>query len=130
MIIYTIPGNPVALARPRLCKHGIFDSQKLDKLNAGLFLRHQHGNLPIYSHVPLHIEAIFYMNMPKSSRRQWDTLRGGPHKVRPDVDNLVKFLLDICNGIILNDDCIISSLSARKIYDDDPRTEFSLHKLD
>jgi len=128
-IVYVIPGNPIALSRPRLSHCGIYDSQRNEKLIAGLNLRQQHGALPLYTSTPLHLEATFYMNMPKSSRRKWPQLRGTYHFYKADLDNLLKFLLDICNNVILKDDSIVSSISACKIYDDNPRTEFTFRVL-
>ena len=61
--------------------------------------------------VPLHLEAVFYIEKPKSK----------PKKVtqpttRPDTDNYLKLLLDALNGYVVPDDSQIVSIHARKAY--------------
>tara|TARA_Y100001963_G_C6773707_1_gene446242 strand:- start:1328 stop:1825 length:498 start_codon:yes stop_codon:yes gene_type:complete len=51
------------------------------------------------------------------------------HIVKPDIDNLVKFVMDAMQGILWNDDCCISALEARKVYSDKPRTEIEYWKI-
>jgi Holliday junction resolvase RusA-like endonuclease len=126
--VYYIEGPPIPLARARMCSHGIYDPQKNEKLLISLNLRSQHGNRELYAG-PLHLNCTFFMGMPKHAKGKWPQLRGTYHKIKPDIDNLEKFLLDICNNIIIKDDCQIASVTKQKIYDYEPRTEFSFIPL-
>ena len=44
----------------------------------------------------------------------------------PDADNLAKYVMDSCNGILWKDDCLIARLQVEKLYVEDgynrPRT--------
>lgn len=122
---YTIPGNPIPLARPRFGQNRVWDSQKGIKFSAGLFVSNQHGSSPLF-HGPLSLDVTFYLPKPKSAPKS-KTLTY--HIFRPDLDNLIKMIGDICNGIAYNDDAIISLIHAVKKYDSNPRTVFTLSEL-
>lgn len=72
------------------------------------------------------MEIAFFMPIPKSKSIK---LKGEYHHIRPDLSNLIKMVEDIAQSIVYHDDCIISSISAKKTYDLNPRTEFSFTKL-
>uniref|UniRef100_A0A6M3JKR9 Putative endodeoxyribonuclease n=1 Tax=viral metagenome TaxID=1070528 RepID=A0A6M3JKR9_9ZZZZ len=58
----------------------------------------------------------FYIPMPKTwSRAKKDRMRLTPHRCRPDVDNLLKSLLDA----IFEDDSHIYDIRVKKIWDDE-----------
>lgn len=120
---YTIPGIPTPLARPRLGKHGVWDSQSRLKLSSGIMLRSQH-KLPLFDG-PIHMDITFFMYTARPSKKNLGTY----HPKRPDIDNLVKFVLDVANGILFKDDACVASLSAIKIYAEEPRTEIIIRKL-
>lgn len=55
----------------------------------------------------------FVIAMPRSwSKKKRAEMDGEKHKQKPDLDNLIKALLDA----IYSDDCAISSYSARKVW--------------
>ena len=57
----------------------------------------------------------FAMPMPMSwSKTKCDRMRGQPHRQKPDLDNLLKALLDA----VFADDCRVWSYSASKIWSD------------
>lgn len=95
-------------------------------LIASIGLQSQHDNLPLYEG-PLHLEVTFYMPFPAGhSKKKLMLLQGICHSTRPDLSNLVKFCEDVANGVIYKDDAIIASITAKKVYDNNPRTEFSV----
>lgn len=127
--MYLIPGNPVPLARPRLGRQRVFDSQKLIKSQVGIVLAYQHGKKELYNG-PLHVDVSFFMAIPQSlSHKKRLSLEGQYHYKKLDLDNLIKFILDVANGIIFADDCLIAMLTAKKLYADYPRTEFTVRSL-
>jgi len=55
--------------------------------------------------------VIFYIEMPKSwSFKKKDEMNGTPHQQRPDVDNLLKALMDAVYG----EDCTIHDIRVSK----------------
>ena len=44
------------------------------------------------------------------------------YECKPDLDNVVKLILDAINGIVFADDKQVVSISASKAYSDTPRT--------
>ena len=127
--LYYIPGNPVALARPRFGNRLVWDAQKRIKEAASLMLLSQHGKRPKYTG-PLHLDIIFYMPIPISySKKKIAATLGSYHIARPDADNLLKFFLDVANNVLYDDDAVVASFSVQKIYSDNPRTECIVRKL-
>lgn len=122
---YIIEGDPKALARHRTFNDRVWDSQKQLKLVLGMQIVNQHGDLPLFDG-PLQLDVVFYMPMPKKAS---STLANRYHFFRPDLDNLLKLLFDICNTITYKDDCIISKCNSVKRYAHIPRTEFTLTEL-
>lgn len=69
----------------------------------------------------------FHMQLPKDPCRASKCVWGiEPHNIKPDIDNLVKFILDCCNDILFSDDKIITTLNVTKTYSTEPRTEIDL----
>ncbi|MCF8012478.1 MAG: RusA family crossover junction endodeoxyribonuclease [Clostridiales bacterium] len=66
----------------------------------------------------IHADIVFYLLKPKSTKRTQPT-------VRPDIDNYVKAVLDVLNGLAYDDDSQIVSLHAQKRYGE-PRVEIEL----
>jgi Holliday junction resolvase RusA-like endonuclease len=127
--IYIITGNPIPLARGRIANRRVYDSQKEMKLITGIHIRNQHGELPFYEG-PVHLDIYFFFEIPKSfSGKKANAINAKPHHIRPDIDNLIKYYLDVSNGILFKDDGCISSISAFKCYDKLPRTEFKLTEI-
>lgn len=121
--IYHIPGDPIPLARPRLSKNGIWDSQKHIKTDIGFYMNFLHKNKPLLKG-PLHVNLEFFLKMPKKKK---DSLW---HMSRPDLDNMIKFYLDVAIGILYEDDRQISKITAQKIYDENTCTVITIHTLD
>ena len=124
-ITYTIPGDPIPLARPRFGQNRVWDSQKAIKFSAGLFVSKTHASQPLFIG-PITLDVIFYLPKPKSVPK---LMLGRHHTSRPDLDNLIKFVGDICNGIAYNDDACIAVINAAKLYDNNPRTVFTLSEM-
>jgi Holliday junction resolvase RusA-like endonuclease len=123
--VYILSGDPTPLARVRFGQHGrVYDQQKQVKLIMGITIAQQHNDRP-FLRGPLSLEITFFMPMPvdKKLRRQ---RVNKPHIIKPDLDNMIKFVIDVCNTITYKDDCIISHINARKIWSENPRTEFIL----
>jgi Holliday junction resolvase RusA-like endonuclease len=122
--IYNIPGDPCPLARARFSSRHVYDSQSELKTYLRISLENQHGEDELFTG-PLHMFATFFMGIPKSAK----DIEGKPHYYRPDLDNLVKLVCDISNGIIFKDDSCISKMTIEKVYSYEPHTEFCFHRM-
>ena len=91
-----------------------------------MYVVQQHNNEPLLDG-PLHLEVTFYMPIPKFKAKKIQS--GQYHHIIPDLDNLTKWICDICNEVVYKDDAIISSINAKKIYDKNARTEFFFTQL-
>jgi len=120
--IVIIPGKPIPLQRPRFRYKGAYDSQKTLKEEVSDIIIKQTDFPPASEH--LSIELNFFMQMPKGhGKKKRAELAGQPHTSRPDIDNLIKFYLDVCNGLLYDDDSQIYNIQATKTYSEDARTE-------
>lgn len=75
---------------------------------------------------PIVVRVMFYMPIPKAtSNKDRERMVAGlevPAK-KPDIDNLLKAVLDALNGKAYHDDNQIVGISAEKRYSNEPRTE-------
>jgi len=124
---YVLEGKPEALARPRFGLGHIYDSQKRLKQAVIFQLRRQHF-LPLFTG-PLRMDVVFYMPIPQRLKKKIKSSAEAPQYVKPDADNLLKFLCDCCNKIIYEDDAQLATIMVRKLYSVCPRTEFSITTL-
>lgn len=123
---YIIPINPIAWKRAGLSHTRFYDSQARDKVATGLYLSQQHGNDPLFINKPLAISIIFYIKPPKLKKPKLSKW----HFKAPDCDNFQKFLFDAMKDIIIQDDKLFAHIDAKKIYSDNPRTEFTITELE
>lgn len=75
---------------------------------------------------PLVVTCRFVFPRPKSHRRANGELRESApwrHSSRPDVDKLVRAVLDGITGVVLADDAQVAELRATKEYGDEPGAE-------
>lgn len=125
---YIIQGDPIPLARARHGNGRTWDPQKHLKLHWGLLLADQHKEQELFSG-PLELDITFHMPIPKTSKKQTELMNGAPHHCRPDLDNLCKWVLDVCNTICYRDDALFTTIVARKVYSKEPRTEFTITQV-
>lgn len=137
-----IPGEPIALARPRAFIRGngigFYDSQSRDKRQVSDWMERSlracfdsenkeividASNLSCAESI--HVKAVFTLPVPRNrNRSEINAILWGLAKpnTKPDLDNYIKFYLDAGNGILWRDDCVITSITAKKRYGDQPRT--------
>jgi Holliday junction resolvase RusA-like endonuclease len=138
-----IPGNPVAWARPGQSGKYRYDTQKSIKNALGLIIKRQLGNHKAFT-ANVYLKAEFLMPEPKTLvsktlvsktlkdtrvketsvkalDRGGDNTRGcksrGYHTKKPDIDNLLKFYLDLCKdcGVYI-DDAQVCDVRMTKMY--------------
>lgn len=143
---FTLQGTPQSKDRPRFfkTKQGIrsFDPKKGEKQYYQRTLKHLIDQSILSEDSDIASEALdlpsaefyevsltFHLPIPKSdSKRQKNAKLEGSikHTVKPDIDNLEKFCLDLMSGIAFPDDKQVVKLSSEKLYSDNPRTEIEI----
>jgi Holliday junction resolvase RusA-like endonuclease len=126
-----VPGNPIAKRRPRFARRGKFVQTYNDQeTEESKFLFHvlHEWDFPIIENKSIAIQFIFEMKRPKShfgtGKNSGKLKQKAPynHTKKPDIDNMVKFCLDVLNGVVFKDDSLITFLVAEKRYSENPRT--------
>jgi len=69
------------------------------------------------------VDMEFHFVKPKSAKREY-------HTVKPDVDNVVKAVLDNGNGILWEDDRQIVRITASKCYANVAKTIIKIRGID
>lgn len=127
-ITLTLMGDPIAKARARLrtgFKRRFYDCQHLEKLKLQMILQAQFGSTEPFEG-PVDLNVTFYMPIKKSHFVPENSI----HYYRPDADNLLKWVMDLANGICYRDDCICATITAQKLYSIKPRTVITIKELE
>jgi len=130
-ISFVVRGDPRALKRHRTFRKGEFtrqyDPSQGDKADF-LALAYKHApEKPIDS--PIRLRVSFLFRRPKNHYRTNGEVKpqfSHQQTGKPDVDNLIKFILDSLNGVFWRDDCLVYSVEAGKLYNDLPSTEIEI----
>lgn len=84
---------------------------------------------------PVHVEVVFYFARPRShygTGRNAGTLRASAPQFMssmPDLDKLLRCVLDSLSGIAVKDDSQVSRLLAGKFYGEPERAEVRVREL-
>jgi len=110
---FEIPVAPKAKQRPRLARSGKAYTPKQTKFAEHVIRNYIRRQNPTKLEGPISITAEFIFKRPKSVTRNF-------HTVKPDVDNLLKLLLDGLQDKfgLFEDDKNIIHVAARKSYGD------------
>lgn len=123
---YIIPGIPIPLKRPRTSRGRFYDPQCKEKEAIQLYLKLSEKAICIEDS-PISLQLGFFLPIPASwSLKKQTAALLQPHTKKPDLDNLVKFLLDLGNKVLWKDDSLIYKLDASKLYCNNPRTELKM----
>lgn len=144
MIHFTVSGNPQALKRHRTVTKGRggkplpfpmqYDPSKNDKADFLAKCMRYKPETPLEE--PLSVILLFSFARPNShfgTGRNSGILKSSAsayHVKRPDLDNLVKFVLDALNGIFWKDDTYICRIETAKNYSEKPGVTIQIKTLD
>lgn len=120
----------ILLLKKILKKRGrVYDDQKVVKLRDYISIKNQHGSNPLFMD-PILLDVTFIFQIPAYwTRDRKNKALNKPCDNRIDLDNCIKYLADVCHGIIYTDDRIITSIQADKIYGTHAKTLFTFTKL-
>jgi Holliday junction resolvase RusA-like endonuclease len=123
---FTVAGRPVPWARTRTNGRRRFTPAKQRDHAAAVaaaaeaYRRAARLPVPVWTVAPLHVHVSFRYQVPK--RGAAGAAVGDPRPGRPDIDNLLKLVLDALNGVVWADDAQVVSITATKVYAAQPGT--------
>lgn len=118
-MIVEIPGKPQAKQRPRLGRWGAYTPAPTQAYETKIkSIVRKMGIKPVSG--PISVEITCEFPIPTS----WNKARrlaaeGKPHVCVPDLDNVVKCVLDGLNKVAIDDDAQVHTITARKIRTSD-----------
>ena len=120
-----VPGIPVGKGRPRFTRAGRTytpeRTREFENRIAGAFLATD--EYAFKAGTELTLDVIAEMPIPKSLPKKTQAfLEGRMHTKRPDLDNIVKAVLDGLNGLAFADDSQVGRMYAFKQYSREPKT--------
>jgi Holliday junction resolvase RusA-like endonuclease len=119
---YCVNIPPIAWQRVVRSRNRMYNIHMKDRVAFGLYLSQQHNDEPLFEK-PIHLEVVFYMAMGKTPKdKQY-------HAAPPYLDNLYTFLVDALKDVLIRDGRVICSLSLKKVYDKEPRTELIITEV-
>lgn len=119
-ISFTVPGKPTAKARPANRRGQYYKDGKTEayeglvRMSAVEALGGEHRfDGAVGMHIAVHLEPAASTPMSKRAKMLAGEIRANH---RPDTDNVVKAILDGCNGVVFRDDVDVVELIATKSY--------------
>ena len=139
MIEIIIPGKPIAKKRPRFARRGKFTTTYSDQeTEESKFMAQVLATLGKDWQTltgPLFMEIHFDFPRPKNhygTGKNADKIKANApkfHIIKPDLDNLEKFVCDCMNGIVFLDDAQVIHISSRKAWADNPITKIIIGSM-
>lgn len=137
-VYFVVYGNPVGKGRPRATSRGGFVRMYTDAKTLGFEAavaceaKLAMGAWPEPFDTPMQLTLSAYYPIPKSwaKRKQAMAIAGEMHpQVKPDLDNVLKAVLDALNGVVYVDDAQVINFVSSKRYSTDPRIEVYVHEV-
>ena len=133
MIKFTVFGEPVAQARPRVTRHGAYDPPKCKayKEQVAIIARvAMRGLSPLQG--PIECRVKVFRGIPKSwSRAKRGAAQSGEllPTTKPDTDNYLKGIMDGLKGVAWVDDSQVVRVVCEKAYSEQPRAVIEIRDI-
>lgn len=130
---FTVPGEPVGKARPRMTRSGhTYTPEKTvsyENLVKLCFKAKYPDEKPAESTVQMVITAYYGIAKSASNKKRQLMADGKIRPIKkPDADNIIKAVADALNGIAYKDDSQIVNVTIAKWYSDTPRVEVAIFR--
>ena len=135
MISFTIDGKPRGKGRLRFTKSGnTYTPKETSEYEALVAMAYKSKSKGEYfdKGVPLRMAIAAYYGIPKKAgKRESGQMVSGEIRPRkkPDLDNVIKIIMDALNGVAYLDDAQVVSVQAHKFYSLHPRVEVTVGGL-
>ena len=126
-LVFEVPGEPRGKGRPRFTKdgHTYTDSEtRAYEKKIMAYYRQQMRNFRWDDGAYVAVEVTAVYPIPKSTTKaSLAAIQAGRilPKRKPDIDNVIKVVLDSLNGIAYKDDSQVVMVSGKKIYGHEPK---------
>jgi len=134
---FTFDLAPIGTRRPRFSmrngKARVYDTQSSIKAILKMSAKSQMAKFRTEMGIPgvFMVEMTFHMSKPKTTQRRPVKMRNQIyHDKKFDIDNMIKFYLDVLNGIAYQDDRMVAVINAEKIYADHPCVKIKVYTLE
>ena len=124
---YIITGNLAAFSRMDMDKKRIWDATTTFRAKSAIQLETQHGSKPKFEG-PLHIDCVFFLEYPGAKYLAQKHV-GNYHLIKPYMSVLMYFLEHVGIGILFTEGSSIASVTSKKVYDLNARTEFTIKEI-
>ena len=129
--MFTVYGEPIAKGRPRFSTRGKFpvaytpEKTKAYEFEVGMMaLAAMGGTKPLEGALEAFIYVTFAVPASYSKKRLEACLSGlEKHIKKPDLDNVVKSVIDGMDKIVFDNDSQITSIHATKVYGEVEKVE-------
>ena len=126
--MFEVPGEPRGKGRPRFNRHtGVTYTDSETRAYENKIITHYRQSVkgfrfPDDGYISVDVTVVY--PIPKSATKaSVAAIKEGKilPKKKPDIDNVIKAVLDALNGIAYKDDCQVVTVSGNKIYGQDPK---------
>lgn len=128
---FTIPGKPKGKTRPRFARNGKttytdrgtkeYEEKVVEAFQAA------GGEMKGYRAIKIRAYYLIPQRTPRATYADMVAGRIRPDK-KPDLDNVLKIILDALNGVAYADDNQICQAYIEKLYGEEPRVEVDLYE--
>ena len=125
-IVFEVPGEPRGKGRPRVTRNGTYTDSETRAYEQKIvaYYRKQLGAFRWSDSAFVSVEVTAHYPIPKrTTKAAVAGMQAGkvfPSR-KPDIDNVLKIVLDALNGVAYKDDSRVVCVEARKVYSDTPR---------
>lgn len=128
-ISFTVPGRPKGKTRPRFAKNGrnTYTDRGTKEYEEQVAEAFRQAGGVMGNYAAMRIKACYLI--PQRTRKDIEagmiTERIRPAK-KPDLDNVLKIIMDALSGVAFADDNQIVQVYIEKVYSQEPRVEITL----
>lgn len=119
---YVVYGEPASL-----CRRRGWSDHKHTRMKWEIELTDQQDEKALFTG-PISIDLTFYFPIPPRSRTS-KTVPGAYYPHKPDVYGFLAFFHEVAQSIVYENDAVVTAITCRKMYDDVPRTEFTITEI-
>ena len=136
-VIFEVPGQPKGKERPRWTMVSntaiVYTPRSTRAYEDMIKTYYKINNFKSFKkNEALEVSAIAYYQIPKNSRKSHKLLMLNGEMLptkKPDIDNIMKIVLDALNGVAYHDDSQICKVNFMKMYSENPRLKILIRNV-